>query len=207
MAAGADLSPERLIDAYRHGIFPWYSAGEPILWWSPDPRMVLYPTGIRISRSLSKTLRKRMFSVSADQYFDSVIEQCRAPRGAHEGTWIDDDMMRAYRVLHRIGIAHSIEVWHGSELVGGLYGVAIGRAFFGESMFSHISDASKVALVVLARQLERWQFGLIDCQMNTTHLASMGAREIPRNEFARKLGELVDYASPSGQWRLEKNLL
>ena len=207
LAAGADLSPDRLIDAYRHGIFPWYSPGEPILWWSPDPRMVLYPAEIKVSRSLSKTLRKQIFGVSADQSFDRVIEQCRAPRGAREGTWIDDDMMRAYRALHRIGVAHSIEVWQGSELVGGLYGVAIGRAFFGESMFSRVSDASKVALVALARQLERWRFGLIDCQMNTSHLASMGAHEIPRTEFARILGELVDYAGPSGPWRLEKNLL
>lgn len=169
--------------------------------------MVLHPAEIRVSRSLAKTLRRQEFSVSADHAFELVIEQCRAPRGGEDGTWIDDDMVRAYRALHENGFAHSIETWCDGEIVGGLYGVAIGRAFFGESMFSRESDASKVALVALARQLERWNFGLIDCQMNTPHLVSMGAREIPRIEFARKLGELVDYAGRSGQWRLEMNLL
>lgn len=207
LAAGADLSPARLLDAYRRGIFPWFSAGDPILWWSPDPRMVLEPSRISVSRSLAKTLRKHRFSVSADRAFERVIEGCQAPRDGHDGTWITEAMVDAYCALHRAGHAHSIEAWHGDELTGGLYGVALGRAFFGESMFSRASDASKVALVALARQLERWNFGLIDCQMNTAHLASMGAREITRNEFARRLGELVDYGPAAGPWRLDDDLI
>jgi leucyl/phenylalanyl-tRNA---protein transferase len=207
LAAGADLSPARLIDAYRQGIFPWYSPGEPILWWSPDPRMVLQPARIRISRSLSKTLRGGSFTLSADRAFEKVIAACSEPRDGQNGTWITAEMRDAYCELHREGVAHSIEVWREDMLAGGLYGVAIGRAFFGESMFTRVRDASKVGLVALARQLERWDFGLIDCQMNTAHLASMGAGEIPRNEFARRLVELVDYPRPTGRWQLEDNLL
>jgi leucyl/phenylalanyl-tRNA---protein transferase len=207
LAAGADLSPARLIEAYRHGIFPWYSAGEPILWWSPDPRMVLQPERIKVSRSLSKTLRRGDFTVSADLAFDQVIVGCSQPRDDQPGTWITEEMRHAYCALHEAGVAHSIEVWRGGQLAGGLYGIAIGRAFFGESMFSRVSDASKIALVALARQLARWEFGLIDCQMNTPHLASMGAGEITRNEFARRLVELVDYPRPTGRWQLETTLL
>jgi leucyl/phenylalanyl-tRNA--protein transferase len=203
LAAGADLSVERLLDAYRHGIFPWYSEGEPILWWSPDPRMVLAPGDVRISRSLSRTLRKGRFRVTADRAFEAVIESCSAPRAGQQGTWITAEMKAAYIRLHRSGHAHSVEAWDGDELAGGLYGVAIGRAFFGESMFARVSDASKVALVALARQLQAWQFGLIDCQMRTAHLASLGATEVPRVEFAWRLAKLVDYPSITGPWRLE----
>ncbi len=206
LAAGADLSIPRLVDAYRRGIFPWYSAGEPILWWSPDPRMVLYPSEIRISRSLSKTLRRRAYSITADRAFDQVVAACRAPRPGQDGTWITGEMVAAYRALHAAGIAHSIETWRGDDLAGGLYGIAIGRAFFGESMFARAPDASKTALVALSRQLQRWSFGVIDCQMTTAHLASMGAREISRREFARQLSELVDYQGVPGPWRLDENL-
>jgi len=178
LAAGADLSLPRLLEAYRNGIFPWFSHDQPILWWSPDPRMVLFPTELKISRSLARTVRSTRFEVRADTAFDAVIKGCRQPRRGESGTWITEEMAEAYGTLHRAGFAHSVETWLDGKLVGGLYGVALGRAFFGESMFARVSDASKVALVALARQLQHWEFGLIDCQMNTAHLASMGAREI-----------------------------
>jgi len=203
IAAGGDLSVQRLLEAYHSGIFPWFSDGDPILWWSPDPRMVLFPSELRISRSLAKALRKRRFRVTADLAFAAVVEACRAPRAGQRGTWITRDMTEAYCRLHESGHAHSVETWLGDEMVGGLYGVALGRAFFGESMFSRATDASKVALVALVRQLERWRFGLIDCQMKTEHLASFGAREIPREDFARALAGLVDYAPVPGPWRLD----
>jgi leucyl/phenylalanyl-tRNA--protein transferase len=202
LAAGGELSPERLTRAYRRGIFPWYSAGEPILWWSPDPRMVLFPSELKISRSLTKTLRKGAFTVTADRAFDQVIEGCSQPRPGQPGTWITAEMKQAYRALHRLGRAHSVETWLGDRLAGGLYGVAIGRAFFGESMFSRVSEASKVALAHLVRQLDHWGFGLIDCQMRTPLLASFGAREIARSEFARRLAELVNYPDIPAPWRL-----
>ncbi len=202
LAAGGELSPERLTRAYRRGIFPWYSAGEPILWWSPDPRMVLFPSELKISRSLAKTLRKGAFTVTADRAFDQVIEGCSQPRPGQPGTWITAEMKQAYRALHRLGRAHSVETWLEDRLVGGLYGVAIGRAFFGESMFSRVSEASKVALAHLVRQLDHWAFGLIDCQMRTPLLASFGAREIARSEFARRLAELVNYPDLPAPWRL-----
>jgi leucyl/phenylalanyl-tRNA--protein transferase len=202
LAAGGDLSAARLIAAYRRGIFPWYSEGEPILWWSPDPRMVLFPAELKITRSLAKTLRRQRFEVTADAAFERVIEGCSAPRAGQPGTWITAEMKRAYCRLHALGIAHSVESWQDGELVGGLYGVAIGRAFFGESMFARVSDASKAALARLVPQLERWGFGMIDCQMRTALLASFGAREIPRREFARRLAELVNYADLPGPWRL-----
>lgn len=207
LAAGGDLSVPSLLGAYRSGIFPWFSEGEPILWWSPDPRMVLFPAELKISRSLDKTLRKGRFRFTADSAFVRVIEACSAPRPGQSGTWITREMIDAYRALHEAGFAHSIESWLDDELVGGLYGVAIGRVFFGESMFSRSSDASKVALVALVRQLSRWQFGLIDCQMKTSHLASFGAREIARTDFARRLAELVDYENIPGPWRLDANRL
>jgi len=203
LAAGGDLSPERLLSAYRSGIFPWYGEGDPILWWSPDPRMVLFPAEFRLGRSLRKTLRKAMFTVTADTAFAEVIEACRQPRKDQPGTWITDDMKRAYCVLHELGYAHSVETRLDDQLVGGLYGVALGRAFFGESMFSRATDASKVALATLVPQLERWGFGMIDCQMRTPLLAAFGAREIPRGEFARRLAELVNYAAVPAPWRLE----
>jgi leucyl/phenylalanyl-tRNA--protein transferase len=206
LAAGADLSLPRLLDAYRNGIFPWFSHDQPILWWSPDPRMVLFPAELKVSRSLARTLRNARFEVRADTAFDAVIEGCRQPRRGESGTWITEEMAEAYGTMHRTGFAHSVETWLDGKLVGGLYGVALGRAFFGESMFARVSDASKVALVALARQLQHWDFGVIDCQMNTAHLASLGAREIPRAEFTRRLRELVHYAPVPVPWRLESTI-
>jgi leucyl/phenylalanyl-tRNA--protein transferase len=203
LAAGGDLSIRRLLDAYRSGIFPWFSEGDPVLWWSPDPRMVLFPPELKVSRSLAKTLRRRRFRVTADLAFAEVVKACRAPRPGQRGTWITEEMSAAYRRLHQAGHAHSVEAWLDDELAGGLYGVALGRAFFGESMFTRVTDASKVAFVALVRQLERWRFGLVDCQMNTPHLASLGAREIPREDFARRLASLVDYAPVPGPWRFD----
>ena len=204
LAAGGDLSPERLLRAYRLGIFPWFSAGEPILWWSPDPRMVLVPGELRIARSLAKTLRKTDFEVRADSAFEQVIQACSEPRPRQAGTWITHAMQAAYTRLHRLGVAHSIETWHGTELVGGLYGVALGRVFFGESMFSRATDGSKIALVQLGRQLQAWGFGLIDCQMHTPLLASFGAREVAREQFTRRVAELVKYADVPAPWVLDR---
>ena len=206
LAAGADLSLPRLLEAYRNGIFPWFGHDQPILWWSPDPRMVLFPAELKVSRSLARTLRNARFEVRADTAFDAVIEGCRQPRRGESGTWITEEMTEAYGTMHRAGFAHSVETWLDGKLVGGLYGVALGRAFFGESMFARVSDASKVALVALARQLQHWGFGVIDCQMNTAHLASLGAREIPRAEFTRRLRELVHYAPVPVPWRLESTI-
>jgi leucyl/phenylalanyl-tRNA--protein transferase len=206
LAAGADLSLPRLLEAYRNGIFPWFGRDQPILWWSPDPRMVLLPAELKVSRSLARTVRNARFEVRADTAFDAVLDGCRQPRRGESGTWITEEMASAYGVLHRAGFAHSVETWLDGELVGGLYGVALGRAFFGESMFARVSDASKVALVALARQLQHWNFGVIDCQMNTAHLASFGAREIPRAEFTRRLRELVHYAPVPVPWRLESTI-
>lgn len=206
LAAGGDLSPARLLAAYRRGIFPWFGEGEPILWWSPDPRMVLYPAEIRVSRSLRKALRRGDHDIRVDTAFGAVMRACAEPRPHQAGTWIVPEMIDAYAELHRRGHAHSVEAWRDGHLVGGLYGVAIGRAFFGESMFTRVPDASKLALVHLARQLERWQFGLIDCQMRTAHLASLGAREIPRARFARALEQLVNYPAEPGTWTFDRDL-
>jgi len=181
LAMGGDLSLERLLDAYRHGIFPWFNPGEPILWWSPDPRMVLEPQVIRVTRSLAKRIRNGGFELRVDSAFAEVMRACAMPRDDDGGTWISPPMVAAYTRFFDAGYAHSVETWHDGILVGGLYGVAIGRMFFGESMFSRMPDASKVALVRLARQLRQWGFGLIDCQMETAHLASLGARAMPRS--------------------------
>jgi leucyl/phenylalanyl-tRNA--protein transferase len=205
LAAGGDLSPARLLEAYRHGIFPWFNEDDPILWWSPDPRMVLFPTEFKLSRTLRKTLRNGNYEVRTDTAFEQVMRACAAPRNGQAGTWILEEMIAAYCELHRMGYAHSVETWMDGELVGGLYGMAIGSMFYGESMFSRRTDASKIALAHLARQLERYGFGMIDCQMNTPHLASLGAREIPRDEFIRHLRELIHYP-PISQWQLEANL-
>lgn len=202
LAAGGDLSPERLLRAYRLGIFPWFSAGEPILWWTPDPRVVLIPSELQIARSLAKTLRKADVQVRADTAFERVIEACSEPRARQQSTWITDAMKAAYTRLHRLGVAHSVETWRGDELIGGLYGVALGRAFFGESMFSRATDASKIALVHLVRKLQSWEFGLIDCQMHTPLLASFGARAIARAQFTRRLAELVNYPNVPAPWLL-----
>ncbi len=205
LAAGGELSAERLIEAYQHGIFPWYSADQPLLWWSPDPRMVLMPAELKISRSLGKRLHKPDFEVRIDSAFETVMRACAAPRDGQAGTWITDDMVAAYTELHRRGLAHSVETWIDGELAGGLYGVALGRMFYGESMFMRATDASKIALAHLARQLHRWGFGLIDCQMQTSHLASLGAREIPRDDFVRQLTVLVNCEPPSS-WQFDNDL-
>ena len=206
LAAGGSLNPSRLLRAYRQGIFPWYSPGQPILWWSPDPRLVLFPEAINISRSLAKILRKGQFTVTADTCFEAVIAACAAPRAPGQGTWITPAMQRAYGRLHRLGHAHSIETWRQGELVGGLYGVAVGRVFYGESMFSRVSDASKVALTALATQLQRWDFAVIDCQMHTDHLVSMGAMAIPRPVFLQLLARYCPLPGHDGGWRLDADL-
>ncbi len=206
LAAGGELTAARLIDAYSHGIFPWFNPGQPILWWSPDPRMVLIPRELKISRSLNKVLRNRSYEVRADTSFRTVMQACAEPRPQQDGTWITDEMIAAYCALHAQGIAHSIETWIDGELAGGLYGVALGRVFYGESMFTRAADASKIALVHLVRQLERWHFGMIDCQVHTDHLASVGARAIPRADFMRKLRELINYAGVSSRWELDHDL-
>ncbi len=197
LAAGGDLSPERLLAAYRHGCFPWFSAGQPILWWSPDPRMVLFPDELHVSRSLRRTLRRGDFTISFDRDFAAVIRACAGPRACADSTWITPAMQQAYLELHRRGIAHSVEAWQDGELVGGLYGLALGRVFFGESMFSRRDDASKVAFVTLVEQLRACGFVLIDCQMHTTHLARFGAREIPREQFADTLARHRDTPGPT----------
>ena len=201
LCAGGDLTPQRLVLAYLNGIFPWYSPGEPILWWSPDPRMVLFPAEFRISRSLSKTLRKGNYRVRLDTRFKAVIRACaRTPRKDQPGTWITPEIQAAYCKLHELGYAHSVETWVDETLVGGLYGIAIGKMFYGESMFAHATDASKIAIAHLVRFLEERGFGMIDCQMNTPHLASLGAREIPREEFIDRLRRLAANPPLCGRW-------
>ncbi len=207
LAMGGDLSPARLLDAYRHGIFPWFNAEDPILWWSPDPRMVLFPHEFKISRSLRKTLHGGKFEVRTDSAFEQVMRACAAPRNGQPGTWIHEEMIASYTALHRLGHAHSVETWMDGKLAGGLYGVAIGRMFYGESMFSSRTDASKIALAHLAAQLARWNFGMIDCQMNTPHLASLGAREIPRTKFIERMQELINYAGRESPWEFEHDLV
>lgn len=225
LAAGADLSPERLLEAYARGIFPWYSDGQPVLWWSPDPRMVLYLDEFRLHRSLAKTIRRNCLAgatasapaapavglaeqsgsfaprwrVTLDQAFGEVMRACAAPRDEEGGTWITAQILSAYQGLHRMGRAHSVEVWEGARLVGGLYGVAIGRMFYGESMFARATDASKVAIAALVCTLKKQDFRVIDCQQNTRHLASLGAREIPREAFLNEVAGLI--RQPGPDWR------
>ncbi|MGK0499987.1 MAG: leucyl/phenylalanyl-tRNA--protein transferase [Oceanicoccus sp.] len=204
LAVGGDLSVERLLAAYRQGIFPWYEEPQPILWWSPSPRAVLYPDNIYISKSLAKRLKRQQYSVTADQAFSQVMQHCgTVPRFDQDGTWINDQMLMAYQRLHELGKAHSLEVWQNGQLVGGLYGIALGNIFFGESMFSLATDASKVALVFLSIQLKQWGFVAIDCQVSNPHLSSMGAQEIDRVEFDSLLKHNVDYPqlrSWAGNW-------
>ena len=203
LAVGGDLSTERLLLAYSMGIFPWYDHDTPILWWSPDPRLVLDPEGVHLSRSLARTLRQGRFQVTADRAFDRVVRGCRLqPRPDQEGTWILPEVIEAYCRLHRAGFAHSIEVWQDQQLAGGLYGVSLGRAFFGESMFSCVSNASKVALVYLGALLSTWHFTLIDCQMTTAHLARMGGYEISRALFLDRLQGALAHRTLRGPWRL-----
>lgn len=203
LAVGGDLSAKRLISAYRQGIFPWYEEPQPVLWWTPDPRSVLFPEQLHISRSLRKTLRRNQFRLSVDQHFEQVMRNCAQLRGDGLGTWIGDDMLAAYCDLHHIGHAHSIEVWDtDGQLVGGLYGIAIGRVYFGESMFSEETDASKVAMVALVDILKRGGFEIIDCQVESDHLNSLGAVNTSRLDFERQLAHTVDIAHDPGIWRL-----
>jgi leucyl/phenylalanyl-tRNA---protein transferase len=195
LAVGGNLSTDRLVLAYSMGIFPWYSDGDPILWWSPDPRLILIPEELKISRSLRQTIKKGVYNITIDRAFEQVIRECSAINRKHEdGTWITDEMIEAYVRLHKAGYAHSVEAWageYGEELAGGLYGVVLGRAFFGESMFARKSDASKVAFALLAGQLAEKGFELIDCQVTTAHLKRFGAREVPRSEFLERLKKAV----------------
>jgi leucyl/phenylalanyl-tRNA--protein transferase len=202
LAVGGDLSSGRLLSAYRQGIFPWYSAGQPILWWSPDPRTVLCPDALKISRSLKKTLRHRGYCVTSDQHFTGVIQACAKPRDEKEdsGTWITPEMIKAYTTLNESGYAHSLEVWDQQTLIGGLYGVAIGRIFFGESMFSHSTDASKIALAALVRIISDKKFQLIDCQVPSEHLFSLGAKNVPRNIFSGQLQTALAVGSQPETW-------
>ncbi|MGB8337577.1 MAG: leucyl/phenylalanyl-tRNA--protein transferase [Burkholderiales bacterium] len=200
LAAGADLSRKRLLDAYSRGIFPWYSEGEPIMWWSPDPRMVLVPQEFKISRSLAKSLRNKNYQVRFDTAFRDVMLACSEPRDGQGGTWISPQMTDAYCALHELGYAHSVETWTDNGLVGGLYGVAIGKMFYGESMFARQTDASKIALAHLTQHLAEQDFGLIDCQMSTPHLASLGAREINRSEFINIINKLCHISAKPAKW-------
>jgi len=207
LAVGGDLRPERLLEAYSRGIFPWYNEGQPILWWSPDPRAVLLPGRLKIARSLRKTLRSGKFRVTFDERFDEVVQACAGPRRKHPdgGTWITRAMRAAYGKLHRQGYAHSVETWHDELLVGGLYGVALGGAFFGESMFSHAPDASKVAFVRLVRQLERWGYTLIDCQLPSAHLARLGAEAIARADYLALLALALARPARENPWRFDSD--
>ena len=200
LCAGGDLSAQRIVQAYSHGIFPWYSEGDPILWWSPDPRMVLFPDELKVSRSLRKSLARGIYETRFDTAFRDVIEACAAPRDGQAGTWIVAEMVEAYVRLHELGFAHSVESWHEGRLVGGLYGMALGQAFFGESMFARAPDASKVALVQLVERLRAEGCGVIDCQQATAHLASLGAREIPRKAFAQLVQESIQYPPTGQRW-------
>ncbi|MCK9608615.1 MAG: leucyl/phenylalanyl-tRNA--protein transferase [Methylomonas sp.] len=201
IAVGGCLSSQRILNAYRHGIFPWFNPGEPILWWCPDPRLVLFPDKLKVSRSLQKTLRKQLFQIRYDCAFEQVIAACAAPRSDQGGTWITEDMKQAYLRLHRQGIAHSVEAWQDQQLVGGLYGIGIGQVFFGESMFHHKTDASKVVFAHLVGQLSVWGYQLIDCQVSSEHLFSLGAEEIPRKVFAGLLNRLCELRPGGHAWQ------
>lgn len=203
LAIGGDLSLTRMIRAYSAGIFPWYNPNEPILWWCPDPRAVLAPAAFHVSHSLAKRLRQTDYAVTLDSAYEAVLHACSGPRRGGHGTWLGPDMKHAYMDLHRHGFAHSVEVWNEGELIGGLYGVALGRAFFGESMFSNRPDASKIALHYLSRQLQAWSFDLIDCQVSSAHLKSLGAVEIPRERFLARLRQALQDVGRVGGWRFD----
>ncbi len=201
LAVGGDLSPERLLFAYENGIFPWFSDGDPILWWSPDPRMILYPDDFKISKSLRQTIRNAGFEVRFDTAFEKVITNCaKVPRTGENGTWITSEMKEAYIELHKLGYAHSVETYHKGKLAGGLYGVSLGKAFFGESMFHIERDASKVALFYLIEKVKKWNFHFIDAQMETAHLKSLGAVTVPRHDFLKMLKEAVGHPTKRGKW-------
>ena len=203
LAAGGSLSTDWLIAAYARGIFPWFNPGQPILWWSPDPRMVLFPPALHVPHSLQRVMRKRGYEIRVDTAFAEVMQACSAPRTDQTGSWISPEMVAAYTALHQLGLAHSIETWIDGTLAGGLYGVALGRIFYGESMFARVNDASKIAFVHLVRQLQQWQFELIDCQMNTAHLARFGAVEISRAAFVRLLPRGLQAPAPT--WHFDPN--
>ena len=203
LAAGGGLSPNRLLEAYSRGIFPWFEEGQPVLWWSPDPRMVLFPEDLRISKSLQKILNKPHYTVTLDEAFAEVITCCAQPRRESPGTWITDEMQTAYTQLFEAGHAHSVEVWREGDLVGGLYGVALGQLFFGESMFSFESNASKIGLVKLVKQLQEWNYKLIDCQVSSEHLESLGAIEISREQFRLQLHELLPCPGKAAPWNID----
>jgi leucyl/phenylalanyl-tRNA---protein transferase len=204
LAVGGDLSNERLIEAYRVGIFPWYSDDQPILWWSPDPRLVLDLKDFKISRSLRKTLKKGVFQVTFDRAFEEVIQACAVvQRAAQNGTWITEEMREAYINLHGLGYAHSVESWFGGKLAGGLYGVSLGKSFFGESMFHLKTDASKVALATLVEKLKSWDFHFIDSQMTTEHMVRLGAKELPRRIFLKRLQSALRHPTRRGRWRID----
>lgn len=207
LAAGSVLTTTRLLEAYSRGIFPWYNPGDPVLWWNPDPRMVLFPQELTVPRSLAKVLRKRHYEIRVDTAFAEVIAGCARPRAQQNGTWLSAEMIAAYTRLHEMGVAHSIETWIEDRLAGGLYGLALGRVFYGESMFTLVPDASKIAFVHLVRQLQRWNFGVIDCQMYTPHLARFGAREIPRPDFIAHLNNLVNLPAVPTPWRFDHDLV
>ena len=205
LAVGGDLSSERLLEAYRAGIFPWYSDDQPILWWSPDPRFMLELDEFKLSRSLRKTLRRKVFQVTFDRVFDEVIEACASvPREGQSGTWITPEMQQAYITLHGLGYAHSVETWSEGELVGGLYGVSLGKAFFGESMFHRKADASKAALATLVEKLKSWDFQFIDSQMTTDHMSRLGAREVSRRVFLKRLKSALNHPTKRGKWRVDE---
>jgi len=207
LAVGGNLSPKRLIDAYHKGIFPWYTDGQPILWWSPNPRAVLFPDKLNISRSVLKTIRKNHYRITLDTAFNQVITQCAQPRADGNGTWLTQQMILAYSTLNELGYAHSAECWLGEELVGGLYGVAIGRVFFGESMYSHCSDASKIAFIHLACQLKEWGYTVIDCQVHSNYLKSLGSIEIPRSDYINLINRWTRVPGQSEQWQLDNTLI
>ncbi len=206
LAVGGDLSAPRLLSAYKQGIFPWYEAGQPVLWWSPDPRMVLRPGQMRISRSLSRLIRNHPFTITMDEAFQDVVRHCAASRRGAKGTWITAEMQTAYAGLHAAGYAHSIEVWSKHKLVGGLYGIALGKIFFGESMFSDVSNASKLAMAYLTHQLHLWDFRLMDCQVSSAHLLSLGAVEISRAAFQEQLQQFAKIEGSAGKWQLQSDL-
>jgi leucyl/phenylalanyl-tRNA--protein transferase len=201
LAIGGDLSPGRILEAYRHGIFPWYSEDDPLLWWSPDPRFVLFPEELRVSRSMKKVLRNCTFRITYDHSFRDVVIACQKPRCKQKETWITDDMLEAYYTLHLLGFAHSAEAWHEEKLVGGIYGVSLGRCFFGESMFSIMSNASKAALIHLVDKLKGLKFDFLDCQVHTAHMETLGARFLTREEFIRLLQKGLTHETIRGNWQ------
>nr|WP_321257025.1 leucyl/phenylalanyl-tRNA--protein transferase [uncultured Pseudodesulfovibrio sp.] len=204
LAVGGDLSPQRLLTAYANGIFPWYGDDSPILWWSTNPRLVVFPEEFHMPRSLRRVLNRGTFTFTMDTRFNSVIRRCACcPRPEQEGSWIVDDMIEAYTMLHELGYAHSVEAWQGDDLVGGLYGVSLGSVFYGESMFYHVPDASKAAFAVLVDQLKKWDFSLIDCQQTTHHLLRFGARELQRYQFLQMIREGMERPSREGQWKFD----